>query len=134
MKYYFRLYAYIAVTAIFFGAIAIALGAFLLFSSPHIPSLNEIRFRWRLTGQLDSPSQIRQLTGFAWEKVCIKDDFDWLERPDKGNYILIFYQESKPVEEFSLDKNKHPNLELHLNHCFEPDQKIFHKIEDYNNG
>ncbi len=129
MKYRFRIFLYIAITVIFVGAIVIILGAFLIFSPPHIPSLNEIKFRWKLAGQLDSPLQIRKLTAFPWERVCIKDDFDWLERPDGGNYILVFYYDSKPVEEFYLDKAKHNNLELHVDGCFNGEQQFFHRME-----
>jgi hypothetical protein len=131
MKRYLIIFTYIA-AILFCSAIVIATGVFLMLSPPHIPSPNEIKFRWKLVEPIDSPSHLKQLTGFAWERVCIKDDFDWLERPTKRNYILIFYHKSKPVEEFYVGRNEHNNLELHVGHCFLSEQNFFHKIEDYN--
>jgi hypothetical protein len=117
------------------GAVALlwALGMFFIFQ-PHLPSWKEIKFKWNMEDQLDSPAHIRQLTDFEWQKICLRDNFDWFsEDPLKGHYVLAFFDKAPhPIAEFYISKIKSPNLELHIGHCFAPDQKVFHKIGEMN--
>jgi len=129
LKQHIKIILYAFLTAI--GSVAaLLLALFIVFVwSPHIPLGNELLFRWKLKGELDSPSHIRQLTNFEWQKICIGDDSTgWPVDPlERTHYILTFYDQGKQVEEFYLAAKQHKNLELHVGDCFKPHQRFFMK-------